>query len=562
MPAPATRPSAAAPRPDRHALAALGALLLLLALAACTITPIYSAWKDECVYLATAESLAQGMGYRHVELPGEPWQTKYPPLYPALLALVYKLQPSLPRAYPVIVALNAALASTALVLWYFVLRRRFGAGPWLAALACALAAINALWFQLQTTAMSEPLAAALMMAALLLIPDETGRDGPARSLSCGVFLALAGMTRVLAAPIGAGVVLWLLVRRRWSRAAMTAAPLLAAMAWWSWHSARAAKLNLAIPQCAGGAFAYDLDYADSWQGSTLADRLWVAWNNLAESVYALACALVYPRVDWFTSALSAGWGAHALVYGALALALILTIAGFISTARAGAPIHLGTVLYLAAVIAWPWSPVRFVALLTPILIFWALRGALGLPRCILPRAAPHATGTAGIILASACVAAALACSASQLNIKLNDSLRAPTAQGFDAMAEMITLGTPPDAVVASQWGGVMHLLTGRKVVPPTPGASVIQQRYPRSRRWWKLGLETSPGQLDEQTARITTRMDAYHDTAGVTHMIVPKAGGEVGAVMLQHFRADPARFSLLGENSTDWLVKITRPATP
>src|SRR5512140_1203032 len=35
---------------------------------------------DDAVYLVSAKSLAQGHGYRIESLPGQPFQTKYPPL--------------------------------------------------------------------------------------------------------------------------------------------------------------------------------------------------------------------------------------------------------------------------------------------------------------------------------------------------------------------------------------------------------------------------------------------------------------------------------------------------
>ncbi len=43
-------------------------------------------YHDDSIYWVSARSLATGDGYRIESLPGEPYQTKYPPLYPALLA--------------------------------------------------------------------------------------------------------------------------------------------------------------------------------------------------------------------------------------------------------------------------------------------------------------------------------------------------------------------------------------------------------------------------------------------------------------------------------------------
>src|SRR5918993_349835 len=45
-------------------------------------------YHDDAIYVVTAKALAEGRGYRHLHLPEEPVQTKYPVVLPALLALV------------------------------------------------------------------------------------------------------------------------------------------------------------------------------------------------------------------------------------------------------------------------------------------------------------------------------------------------------------------------------------------------------------------------------------------------------------------------------------------
>ena len=50
-------------------------------------------YHDDTINLVSAKALADGNGYRIPSLPQQPWQTKYPPIFPALLALVWKLNP-------------------------------------------------------------------------------------------------------------------------------------------------------------------------------------------------------------------------------------------------------------------------------------------------------------------------------------------------------------------------------------------------------------------------------------------------------------------------------------
>ena len=64
------------------------------------------AYQDDGVYLVTAKALADGQGYRHLELPGEPFQTKYPILYPLFLALIWRIFPNFPDNVTVIQLVN------------------------------------------------------------------------------------------------------------------------------------------------------------------------------------------------------------------------------------------------------------------------------------------------------------------------------------------------------------------------------------------------------------------------------------------------------------------------
>src|SRR6202162_6628947 len=86
-------------------LAAIGVFALALAPSA------YLAWTframahlgfyhDDSIYWVSAKSLAEGHEYRIASLPGQPYQTKYPPLSPTLLAAIWKINPNFPANLP------------------------------------------------------------------------------------------------------------------------------------------------------------------------------------------------------------------------------------------------------------------------------------------------------------------------------------------------------------------------------------------------------------------------------------------------------------------------------
>ena len=130
-------------------------------------------WRDDAVYLATAKSLADGHEYRNPHLPGAPYQTKYPILYPLVVSLVWRLWPAFPANVHVVQVVNVLLWTLGSWLAYVLMRRLWGIPRWLAACAVILAFIGPSTVPLLQVAMSEPLYLCLSMGALLaLVPRD------------------------------------------------------------------------------------------------------------------------------------------------------------------------------------------------------------------------------------------------------------------------------------------------------------------------------------------------------------------------------------------------------
>src|SRR5262245_12078008 len=94
-----TAPASASTTPLtwRDALMALGLAGVMGLCSFFFVVPdVCGAYHDDGVYVITAKSLAEGHGYRLLHLPGQPRQTKYPPLFPAVLALFWRLYPDYP----------------------------------------------------------------------------------------------------------------------------------------------------------------------------------------------------------------------------------------------------------------------------------------------------------------------------------------------------------------------------------------------------------------------------------------------------------------------------------
>ena len=120
-------------------------------------------FHDDGVYLILAKALANGDGYRYLNIPGAPVATHYPPVYPLLLALLWKLAP-FPENITIILLANAILlAVTAWGLTRFVSRTL----DWTPSAAAALALVGTLslpLLTLATVALSEVCFLALLVA--------------------------------------------------------------------------------------------------------------------------------------------------------------------------------------------------------------------------------------------------------------------------------------------------------------------------------------------------------------------------------------------------------------
>ncbi len=135
--------------------------------------PQFGIFHDDGLYYVSAESLADGGGYRIMSLPGEPAQTKYPPLYPLLLSIAWRVNPSYPENLP-IAAWLSWLAMPAILLGLTKLYPRMGFSEKRSWLLMALFAVNSYVVLFSTQLLTELPFLALVIAAMLML--ERGLD--------------------------------------------------------------------------------------------------------------------------------------------------------------------------------------------------------------------------------------------------------------------------------------------------------------------------------------------------------------------------------------------------
>jgi hypothetical protein len=215
------------------------AALIILAL----LPSVWLAWEwrsmphlgfyhDDSIFWVSAKSIAAGDGYRISSLPNQPYQTKYPPLYPALLALVWKANPSFPGNLP----LAMLLAWLPLPFYIWLVReflRRYDFSVTEQAVLCAIAALNPVAVVFSISLMPELWFTALLLASVLMAEKATGEESPFWLAALAGFAGgLAYLTRSAALPLLATGPLCFLLKKQYRNALLFGAAMLPAVAGW------------------------------------------------------------------------------------------------------------------------------------------------------------------------------------------------------------------------------------------------------------------------------------------------------------------------------------------
>lgn len=171
------------------------------------IIGVSGVYHDDGIYISTAKALAEGQGYRLINLPEAPPQTKYPPLYPALLAIIWKIYPTFPDnlVFMQLITLLSGAAMVGLAYLYMVRFGYFSRG--VAAGAGALTLTSKFYLYFCTLTLSEVPFALLAVVALWALErqDKSLPSTPRSQFFLGVILSLPILIRtigVLFLPLG------------------------------------------------------------------------------------------------------------------------------------------------------------------------------------------------------------------------------------------------------------------------------------------------------------------------------------------------------------------------
>jgi len=198
---------------------AVAVVVLLAALANITPDPI-GVFFDDGIYALVAKAIAEGQGFVYPQLPGTPPAIHYPPTFPLLLALVWKVAPPFPESTMWFKVVNPVLLGIAAWGAMRLAMRVLGWSPLASAGVVLLGFVSVPTMVLTSVLLSEPLFLATLFPALLCASILVEEGGIKWALVAGATSGLLVLTRTIGGVILPAVVLVLLWDRRWREAAI------------------------------------------------------------------------------------------------------------------------------------------------------------------------------------------------------------------------------------------------------------------------------------------------------------------------------------------------------
>jgi hypothetical protein len=404
------------------------------------------------MYVILAKSLASGVGYRWLHLPGAPPATHFPPGYPAVLAVLWWLLPAFPANVIGFKLANALFMAIAAAFAFRLATTRLAMREIPAAVLTLSATLAVPMLTLSTIIMSESLFLALLMLTLVVAEGVVTELRPRGHdlVLLGVLAAAATLVRTHGIALIGAIALVVSLRKNFRGAAIFGAvAVVLLLPWQLWVGAHSSVVPLPMRG------NYE-SYAAWFAAGLRMEGARLFFLTVARTTTELA--------SMFATVVSPAMPATVRVGALLALVALSTL-GARELWRRTPVTAAFLAFYAAIVIVWPFSPTRFIWGIWPLVMLLPALGArhaLGWRHGDRVRRVVHPMALASAIL--------LACGYTAYNVRGYryqwwSSIPRSVSATAGPLLEWIATHTPRDALVATEAETAVYLYTGRPVVP-------------------------------------------------------------------------------------------------
>lgn len=345
----------------RRLAAAVALITLVVGLTTMT-SDLIGVFFDDAIYVLVAKGIAEGQGYVYPQLPGTPPAIHYPPVWPALLALVWKLGPAFPDNLGLLKALNPVVMAIAAYAGTLVGARLFALPVWVAAVAVLAATTSVPMHVLTNVVLSEPLFIALLFPTMYAA-ERLRHDGGWRwALAAGALAGTLVLTRTIAGAFVAATGLVLLFERRWRDVSLYSVVVVLMLAPWQYF---VWKHSPGFPDELRGSYGPYLEWvADGYRDGGWPFLREVVSKNVVDGWRFLGVILT-PRLA----------ETPLRPIGTVIAVLFTALGTLVALLRPSSRmLALGSAAYAVIVIVWPFQVDRFLWALWPVVLLFALDG--------------------------------------------------------------------------------------------------------------------------------------------------------------------------------------------
>ncbi|MEK7832026.1 MAG: hypothetical protein AAB401_13110, partial [Acidobacteriota bacterium] len=349
---------------------------------------------DDGWYLLLAKSLATGQGYSLINSPTTGILPLYPPAYPFLLSLFYRILPNFPDNVWLLKSVSiAAMMGVGIIGYrYFVKERGL---PTTVALGICVAAVLSppLVFMATSTMMSECVFALIFLATVVVMEKCARSENPSRQLQLAAFGAVLASTGFLTRSIAISLIaagFFYLLKSRLIKPAILFTVIVAALCgpWVIYTRMHAPTPEQQAEQGGHIVLPYTKQFWQKRAGFSFSGNITAAElpervvNNAIEiSGRDIGRIVVTPLFEALRDPYreaqqeSVKQGGRGETWSVSFFLSIFAIVGLIAAARQKVTMaEFAIPLSLAVTALWPWETFRFVLPLIPFVIFYFVMG--------------------------------------------------------------------------------------------------------------------------------------------------------------------------------------------
>jgi hypothetical protein len=247
--------------------------------------PEFGRLHDDGLLLVSAKGLADGEGFRVLNLPEQPAQTKYPVLYPLYLSLVWRLNPHFPANLWTARVFNWILLVTCLILSWIYYRKE-GFSELRTTILVALLGLNPYMILFGTNNFSEVFFMCWLVGVFILAHSKAAHI----AILAGATAGFAYLSRTAGIALLFSMPAWYAWRRESRRAIEFVAGMIPFIAGWMWWSRNH------ILHTADQTLIYYTDYVKMEFLTVGLDNLHIVlWKNIDGILYGMG-SLAIPQV--------------------------------------------------------------------------------------------------------------------------------------------------------------------------------------------------------------------------------------------------------------------------